>query len=82
VIYADYFGRRHLGSIRGVVSPIQSITNASGPTVTALAFDLTGSYTAIFTLFAVLTTVTALCWMIATPPRPPKRAVEVATAGV
>ena len=71
VIYADYFGAAHLGAIRGAVSPIQSITNASGPLVTAIAYDAAGSYTAIFWGFAALTTVTALCWWAATPPRRP-----------
>ena len=68
VIYADYFGREHLGSIRGLVSPIQQITNASGPLVAAIAFDRTGNYVAILWVFAVLTTVTAFCWLVATPP--------------
>ncbi|MFA7250130.1 MAG: MFS transporter [Dehalococcoidia bacterium] len=71
VIYADYFGAAHLGAIRGAVSPIQQITNASGPLVTAMAFDATGSYTAILWGFALLTTVTAFCWMAATPPARP-----------
>ena len=78
VIYADYFGRNHLGSIRGIVSPIQQITNASGPLVASLAFDSTGNYTAILWAFAALTTVTAFCWMLATQPtRPAPRPVEV-----
>jgi sugar phosphate permease len=71
VIYADYFGRDHLGSIRGMVSPIQQITNASGPLVASLAFDFTGNYTAIFWTFAGLTTITSFCWMMATQPTKP-----------
>ncbi|RLT40416.1 MAG: MFS transporter [Chloroflexi bacterium] len=68
VIYADYFGRDHLGSIRGIVSPIQQITNASGPLVASIAYDSTGNYNAILWTFAILTTVTAFCWMQATQP--------------
>lgn len=71
VIYADYFGAAHLGAIRGAVSPIQQITNASGPLVTAVAFDAAGSYTAVLWGFAALTTITAFCWMAAAKPPPP-----------
>ncbi|MCH7656416.1 MAG: hypothetical protein IIC95_10625, partial [Chloroflexi bacterium] len=54
----DYFGRRHLGSIEGVVRAAQNIAQAGGPLVAALAFDATDSYRAIFTVF-VLTNLAA-----------------------
>lgn len=81
VIYADYFGRDHLGSIRGIVSPIQQITNASGPLVAAMAFDRAGNYTAILWAFAGLTTITAFCWMLATPPTRPAATPDAVSAG-
>lgn len=58
LMYADYFGRRHLGSIEGVVRAAQNIAQAAGPLVAALAFDATDSYRAIFTVF-VLTNLAA-----------------------
>ena len=58
LMYADYFGRRHLGSIEGVVRAAQNIAQAGGPLVAALAFDATDSYRAIFTVF-VLTNLAA-----------------------
>ena len=58
LMYADYFGRRHLGSIEGVVRAAQNIAQAAGPLVAALAFDATNSYRAIFAVF-VLTNLAA-----------------------
>lgn len=81
VIYADYFGRDHIGAIRGMISPVQQITNASGPLVASLALDITGTYTGILWVFAGLTTVTAFCWMLATnPPRPVRATPEITTS--
>jgi MFS family permease len=44
VIWADYFGRRHLGSISGLATSISRISSALGPLPLALAFDLLGGY--------------------------------------
>lgn len=80
VIYADYFGRDHIGAIRGMISPVQQITNASGPLVASLALDITGTYTGILWAFAGITTVTAFCWMMATDPPRPVRSAPVSAA--
>ena len=58
-IYADYYGRRSLGLIRGAFQPVQLGMNAAGPFAAGLWFDRTGSYSASFTLFAVLFVVAA-----------------------
>jgi MFS family permease len=54
VIWADFFGRHSVGAIRGVISPIQMLTNALGPFAAALWFDQTGGYQGIFTIGIVL----------------------------
>lgn len=51
LIFADYFGRRHLGSIEGVSRAMQNIAQASGPLVAAAVYDATDSYRVIFTIF-------------------------------
>lgn len=51
LIFADYFGRRHLGSIEGVSRAVQNIAQASGPLVAAAVYDATDSYRVIFTIF-------------------------------
>jgi sugar phosphate permease len=54
LIFADYFGRRHLGSIEGVSRAVQNVAQAAGPLVAAAVYDATNSYTTIFTIFAGL----------------------------
>ncbi len=68
-IYADYFGRRSLGLIRGAFQPVQLAMNAAGPFVAGLWFDRTGSYAAPFALFALLFLVAAAAVALASYPR-------------
>ena len=44
VVWADYFGRMSLGTIRGLSIPIRLLGNTSGPMLAGLVFDITGSY--------------------------------------
>ena len=69
VVWADYYGRKHLGAIRGLTSPVNQITNASGPLVASLALDATGNYSAILTVFIIVASLGSLCWIVATPPK-------------
>jgi len=68
IIFADYYGRESLGAVRGVVWPVQMLTNAAGPLSAAVVHDLTGNYNLIFTIFGVLITVASLCIFLARPP--------------
>jgi hypothetical protein len=43
-IWAHYFGRVSLGSVRSIVEPLQTALGAAGPLAMALFFDATGSY--------------------------------------
>lgn len=47
-IWADYFGRAHLGAIRGIVLPITLIVGGSGAPIAGYVFDWTGSYDGIW----------------------------------
>ena len=68
IILADYFGRRHLGSIQGMMRAVQNIAQAAGPIVAALAYDLTGSYTLIFAIFGAIAASSGLFVFLARPP--------------
>lgn len=70
MIFATYFGRQSLGSIRGFASPIQLIFNAIGPFLGGLTSDVTGSYFLAFTGFAALYLVAASCMALAAQPSP------------
>ncbi|MBI2872037.1 MAG: MFS transporter [Chloroflexi bacterium] len=69
VIWADYFGRRSLGTIRGFVAPVQLTANAIGPLLAGLIFDITGGYTPAFIMFAVLFSLAFVQVALAVPPK-------------
>ncbi|MCA9920292.1 MAG: MFS transporter [Anaerolineales bacterium] len=54
VIYANYFGRQHLGSIAGLVTPIGVAGAAFGPLLFGVGRDLMGSYNTVLIASAVL----------------------------
>ena len=70
VAYADYFGRRSLGAIRGVTEPFASMGQAIGALVSGAIFDLTGRYFVAFMVFAILGALTAVVTLMARPPGP------------
>jgi MFS transporter, OFA family, oxalate/formate antiporter len=43
-IWAHFFGRISLGTVRSAVWPLQMVLGAAGPVALGLAYDLTGSY--------------------------------------
>ncbi len=77
VIYANYFGRLHLGSIRGFSSVFRWGTAATGPLLSGVAYDLTGNYLGIYLIYLIVMIAVAFL-MVATLP--PKR--RAATTGV
>jgi len=54
VAYANYFGRRSIGVIRGVTEPFVSLGQAIGVVFSGLVFDITGSYHFAFITLAVI----------------------------
>ena len=75
MLWSEYFGRGAVGTIRGMTSPTQMISNAMGPFAGALIFDSTGSYTLTFTISGVLIVVGAVLLILARPPRIPAKPV-------
>lgn len=71
IIYADYYGRGSLGSIRGLTSPAQMGANSIGPLLAALAFDFRGDYFFIFALYGFLMVAASFSVFLARPPSNP-----------
>ena len=67
--YADYYGRRSLGVIRGVTEPLTSFGQAIGAVVAGLIFDFTDSYRLAFAAFAVMGGLATVLVLFARPPR-------------
>ncbi|MGE3918357.1 MAG: MFS transporter [Hyphomicrobiaceae bacterium] len=70
VAWADYFGRRSFGAIRGVALSIQVAAQASGPLISGVLRDWTGSYHASLTTFAVLGGLAAIAALAIRAPSP------------
>ena len=66
-IWADYFGRESVGSIRGLVNPINLIVGGLGAPAAGYVSDITGSYDPAWWAGVVLMGFAALL-TIATPP--------------
>ncbi|MCP4418317.1 MAG: MFS transporter [Chloroflexi bacterium] len=54
VVWASYFGRRHLGSIAGLSTPISVAASAFGPLLFGVGRDLMGAYNTVLTLSAIV----------------------------
>ena len=69
--WADYYGREHLGSIRGLTLSAQIGGQAVGPILAGFLFDTTGSYQTPFLVFASAVWAGGLLVLAAVPPKLP-----------
>ena len=70
-LWAEYFGRRHLGSIRGAVMPIMLLLGGAGPPLAGYVLDATGSYTPAWATSTVLMAIGAVVLARTPPPGAP-----------
>ena len=76
LLWADYFGRGHLGEIRGFTAPFRLLSPV-GPTLAGFIHDSTGTYTLAFAIFASVFFVMLIAMSFAAPPRRKPEAVGV-----
>ena len=69
VVWADYFGRRSVGAIRGLSRPVVVGAGALGSFVGGVGYDLTGSYQAVVLGFVACALLSAAASLAAVPPR-------------
>jgi predicted MFS family arabinose efflux permease len=69
-LWADYFGRRHQGSIRGAVMPITLVFSAAGAPIAGYVRDFTGSYVVIWLVAAGLMALGAVVLALTPSPQP------------
>ena len=72
VIWANFFGRRSLGSIYSLGNPVYFAANAFGPVFAGLFFDLSGSYAFPFYFFVVVLVLSGVITLRMKPPRRPE----------
>lgn len=68
VVYADYYGRNAIGTIRGITHPVVVTANAAGPLSAGVVFDAFGGYTLAFLAFGGVLIAGALASWLAVPP--------------
>ena len=76
--WADYYGREHLGTIRGLTMSAQVGGQALGPIIGGFMFDSFGDYQWPFIVFAVSVFLGGLLVLSATPPKLPPALAEAA----
>ena len=71
VIWAQYFGWRFVGTIRGVVLPITVLAGGLGAPIAGALRDVAGTYRSSWIIVLTLCAVSAVLLSSAPPPRPP-----------
>ena len=78
VIWPNYYGRAHIGSIRGIATSGMVAAAALGPLPFGIAFDLAGSYSTVILLFLAMPVTCAIAAYLARPPKAPTSTRELA----
>ncbi len=74
VVWAMYFGRRHLGSIAGATATVSVAASALGPMLFGVARDFLGSYTFVSMVSAALPCGLAVVILLGGQPPAPRKA--------
>ena len=73
LVWAKYFGRRHLGAIQGVTAPVYLVGDILGPMFAAFVYDRSGSYDLAFMFFVGFLVLGAILIWVTRPPVHPTR---------
>jgi MFS family permease len=68
ILWANYFGRRSLGKVRGMGLLISQVLAAMGPPFFGFLFDMTGGYGLSFALFGCALITSAFLSLMLRPP--------------
>jgi cyanate permease len=81
LLWPEYFGRAHIGSISGLVQFITTLLGALGPLIAGVVSDRTGSYeTALYVLIVTWLACAAAIFAIRPEKEPAPVAAEVVRA--
>jgi MFS family permease len=69
-IWVRYYGRQHLGKIRGTSTTAMVLGSSVGPFLMGYTFDQTASYSPSLLFFLICTVIMAVALWFATPPPP------------
>ena len=75
-LWAEYFGRRYQGTIRGAVTPITLLFGGAGPVIAGYVRDIVGSYEPVWFVAIVLMVLGAVAVGTTPPPKRPALAAR------
>jgi MFS family permease len=67
-LLADYFGRRHFGSIMGIMATVTSVFGVIGPVFVGWMFDVRGNYRDPYLILSLAIVVGIPLMLSLTPP--------------
>jgi hypothetical protein len=70
-MWPGYFGRRHIGAIRGAAFPLMLTFSGTGSAATGMIFDATGSYFIAWSIAIGLLAAGAVLMAFTPKPHPP-----------
>ena len=76
LVWANYYGRKFLGSINGIVLPFNLVSHAVGPLLAGLLFDLKGDYTLALQVFTACYVLAGVLALLAKQPVPQSQNVS------
>jgi len=68
IAWADYYGRASYGAIRGIALSVQVLAQASGPLLSGILRDWSGSYVLSLQCFLTLSCLSVMAALLARPP--------------
>ena len=80
VIWATFFGRRHIGAVRSVGLPMALTLTAGGPLAVSIYFDRVGNYYGAFVLIASLSVIAAFLILVVRKPTLPGATADAGPA--
>jgi OFA family oxalate/formate antiporter-like MFS transporter len=67
-LIGEFFGRRNFGSLRGIITLLQSLMSFSGPIMAGFVYDTSGSYKIVFIVIGAIYALSAvLHWVMRAP---------------
>ena len=70
LVWANYYGRRFLGSINGIVLPFNAVSTAGGPLLAGILFTMKGDYTVALEVFAACYVLAGVLALLIKQPMP------------
>jgi MFS family permease len=67
-LIGEFFGRCSFGSLRGIVSFVQSSMSFIGPIMAGFVYDTTGNYRIVFIVLGTIYTLSAILFWVMEPP--------------